>query len=128
MALRAVVWLRHEKNDSNGASIPPSAMGVVRAAISALRRLELDLWDREEGVRVFVDATGNILLRTADGRETVAGQQVAEAVDLRSPFESGGRRGPDLRVPRAHLRILPGKLGGAPHVAHTRSRARRSRR
>lgn len=31
-----------------------------------------------------------------------------------------GTRGPDLHTRRLRLRIVPGKLGGSPHVAHTR--------
>ena len=40
---------------------------------------------------------------------------------MTEPFEaSEGSRGPDLHAPRPRLRIVPGKLGGSPHVAHTR--------
>jgi uncharacterized protein (DUF433 family) len=42
-------------------------------------------------------------------------------LDLLAPFASHeGLRGPDLSVPRPRLRIVPGKLGGSPHVVHTR--------
>jgi len=42
-------------------------------------------------------------------------------LDLLAPFTSReGLRGPDLSAPRPRLRIVPGKLGGSPHVLHTR--------
>jgi uncharacterized protein (DUF433 family) len=41
-------------------------------------------------------------------------------LDLIAPFSTRSARGPDLQRPREHLRIVPGKLSGSPHVAHTR--------
>jgi uncharacterized protein (DUF433 family) len=42
-------------------------------------------------------------------------------LDLLAPFASHeGLQGPDLSAPRPRLRIVPGKLGGSPHVVHTR--------
>ena len=44
-----------------------------------------------------------------------------ELLDVLDAFAaSEGTMGPDLRAPRPTLRIVPGKLGGSPHVAHTR--------
>jgi uncharacterized protein (DUF433 family) len=38
-----------------------------------------------------------------------------------APFTTAeGSRGPDLHAPRPRLRIIPGKLGGSPHITHTR--------
>ena len=37
-----------------------------------------------------------------------------------APFTEDGRDGPDLRRPRPRLRIVPGKLAGAPHIEKTR--------
>jgi uncharacterized protein (DUF433 family) len=46
-------------------------------------------------------------------------------LDLISPFTTAeGTRGPDLIKPRVDLRIVPGKLSGAPHVVHTRLETR----
>jgi len=46
-------------------------------------------------------------------------------VDLLAEYEPGaGLRGPHLLVPRPLLRIVPGKLGGEPHVADTRIETR----
>lgn len=45
----------------------------------------------------------------------------AEMLDVLLPFTFGQTtRGPDLTVPRPRLRIIPGKLAGAPHVVDTR--------
>lgn len=42
-------------------------------------------------------------------------------VDLVGPFEgSHGQQGPDLFRPRPHLKIVPEKLSGEPHVEDTR--------
>ena len=51
------------------------------------------------------------------------GQQLLDAdqLELLRPFEiTRELRGPDLVAPRPRLRIVPGKLSGAPHVHHTR--------
>jgi uncharacterized protein (DUF433 family) len=46
---------------------------------------------------------------------------LADQFDVTAPFVSlEGGRGPDLHAPRPTLRIVPGKLGGSPHVVHTR--------
>jgi uncharacterized protein (DUF433 family) len=59
-----------------------------------------------------------------DGRaQRPSGQNILDAdmLDLLAPFASReGLHGPDLSVPRPRLRIVPGKLGGSPHVVHTR--------
>jgi uncharacterized protein (DUF433 family) len=36
------------------------------------------------------------------------------------PFRVGEGRGPDLIRPRPHLRIVPGKVSGEPHIAGSR--------
>ena len=43
-----------------------------------------------------------------------------DALNLIAPFDVGRARGPDLVSPRLLLRIVPGNLGGAPHVHRTR--------
>jgi uncharacterized protein (DUF433 family) len=42
------------------------------------------------------------------------------ALNLVAPYVGQKGRGPDLLTPRTLLRIIPGKLHGAPHVAGTR--------
>jgi uncharacterized protein (DUF433 family) len=44
----------------------------------------------------------------------------SDIVELTGPFPTKTTRGPDLNRPRPRLRIVPGKLGGAPHVVETR--------
>ncbi len=45
---------------------------------------------------------------------------MADWLDLLGPFEGTDGGGPDLRQPRAHLRIVPGKCAGEPHLAGSR--------
>lgn len=59
----------------------------------------------------------------ADAVQTTEGQRPldAEWLDLIEPFTTWeGTRGPNLQSPRPHLRIVPGKLSGSPHVTSTR--------
>jgi uncharacterized protein (DUF433 family) len=122
MALRIVSWLRHPKGPA-GSQRPPSAMHHVRAALGQLERLGLDLWDGREGRSpLVVDRSGEIFIVEDDDASDVRGQLVAgELLDLLGPFDSGdGSRGPDLRRPRPHLQIVPGKCAGEPHVEGTR--------
>lgn len=43
-----------------------------------------------------------------------------DVLGLTAPFDSAGMPGPDLLRPRPHLRIVPSKVAGEPHVAHSR--------
>ena len=44
-----------------------------------------------------------------------------ETLNLTAPFPTEpGVKGPHLVEPRPHLRIVPGKLAGSPHVQRTR--------
>ena len=67
--------------------------------------------------RLVADRSG-ALLRAEDGPGP-------HQVDLLGPFQAADEaeatvRGPDLLRPRPHLRIVPGKLGGEPHLAGSR--------
>ena len=121
MSLRVIYWLRQRKTHSTGAEIPRATMPSVRKAVEMLRALDIPLW-REQHPSVMVRADGTIYLRTGETLETVDGQLAqAEWIDLIAPFRSlEGCRGPDLVQPRPKLRIVPGKLGGSPHIVHTR--------
>ncbi|HEY3483920.1 MAG TPA: DUF433 domain-containing protein, partial [Ilumatobacteraceae bacterium] len=122
MALRIVSWLRHPKG-SDTDSRPASAMHHVRAALDELQRRRLDLWDGRGGTSpLVVDRVGDIIIVEGDATSDVRGQLVAGSLlDLLGPFTSGdGTRGPDLRRPRTHLRIVPGKCAGEPHLDGTR--------
>jgi DNA-binding transcriptional MerR regulator len=125
MALRTIAWLRRPKVDATGRDIAKTSMKSVRRALRDLRDLDLSLW-REDGTStVLVDRGGSIHFDYGETLVTPVGaasQQVVagELLDLAAPFSDQGRQGPDLRRPRPQLRIVPGKLAGAPHVAETR--------
>jgi len=101
-------------------------MPAVRQALGQLAELDLAMWTEDGGPAVRVDRGGNVVLSSTPNAEVAGRQRVLEvgADDLLSvtdPFLIGqGSRGPDLLRPRPRLRIVPGKLGGSPHVVHTR--------
>jgi uncharacterized protein (DUF433 family) len=123
MGLRTISWLRHRKATGEGSDIEATTMPAVRAALDALADLDLDLWTEDSGPNVMVDPNGGIHIRLPTwGPEDLAGQRPldAELFDLVAPFATKTLRGPDLFKPRPNLRIVPGKLSGSPHIAHTR--------
>jgi uncharacterized protein (DUF433 family) len=98
-------------------------MSAVRRALKELAELDLDLWTDDAGPNVAVDRRGEIVLDVRDHPQHADGQQLLDAdqFQLLRPFEiSRETRGPDLVAPRPRLRIIPGKLSGAPHVHRTR--------
>ncbi len=121
MALRIVSWLRHPKRLGNDVR-PASAMRDVRNGLVQLDDLGLDLWDgRAAASPLFVDLTGAIVIVGPDATHDLSGQGVlAEWLDLLGPFEGTDGAGPDLRRPREHLRIVPGKCAGEPHLEGSR--------
>jgi uncharacterized protein (DUF433 family)/DNA-binding transcriptional MerR regulator len=122
IALRLVYWLRHPKDHESNV-IQASPMTEVRRALEELDRLDLDLWspDREELSPLKVDPTGRIFIATAERLEDTKRAGVFdESFDLLGPFRVGEGRGPDLIRPRPHLRIVPGKVSGEPHIAGSR--------
>jgi uncharacterized protein (DUF433 family)/DNA-binding transcriptional MerR regulator len=122
MGLRIIQWLRQTKIRADGADIPRSTMQAVKRALTQLDELDLALWTEESGPSVVVDASGQVLVSSEPHREAGARQRVLdEELEVLAPFPSrDGLRGPDLVAPRPQLRIVPGKLGGSPHVVHTR--------
>lgn len=124
MGLRIIYWLRHTKEAPDGAMVPRTTMPAVRRALRDLRELDMALWTEDGGPAVRVDRSGQVHLLTESGIERSADHQRglgADVLDVLAPFPAEeGAKGPDLRAPRPTLRIVPGKLGGAPHVAHTR--------
>ena len=121
MALRIVSWLRHPKR-LEGDIRPASAMRHVREALAQLDAQGLDLWDGRAGASpLYVDLTGKIMIVTIDMAQDLSGQGVlSEWLDLLGPFEGTDGSGPDLRRPREHLRIVPGKCAGEPHLEGSR--------
>jgi hypothetical protein len=123
MALRTIYWLRQTKQDLSGREVPRTAMKTVRRALREIAALELDLWGEDGAPRVAVDRSGSIVIEHAGQAQRPGAQSILDAdmLDLLAPFASHeGLHGPDLSAPRPRLRIVPGKLGGSPHVVHTR--------
>jgi uncharacterized protein (DUF433 family) len=123
MALRTIYWLRQTKQDPSGREVPRTAMNAIRRALREIAALKLDLWSEDGAPRVAVDRSGNIVIEHDGSIQQPGGQSIlgADMLDLLAPFASHeGLHGPDLSVPRPQLRIVPGKLGGSPHVVHTR--------
>jgi uncharacterized protein (DUF433 family) len=126
MGLRIIYWLRQTKKAPNGAAVPRTAMPAVRRALKQIAELDLGLWSDDTGPAVAVDRGGNVLVlvdQEAEARHRQRALPAGEDDLLRvtAPFLTfEGSRGPDLHAPRPRLRIVPGKLGGSPHVAHTR--------
>jgi len=90
-------------------------------------RLGLELWwripDDEHDSPLLVDAAGNIYVRDGDQVLNLDRQPTLlpeGTFGLTAPFRVGGADGPDLRVPRPHLRIVPAKVTGEPHIEHSR--------
>ena len=125
MGLRVIYWLRQRKTTDLGVDIPRTSMPAVRQALDALRDLGAPIWKAGNDPALFVDGAGHIYLKRPEGVQNLAGQlQLGDEglLDLVAPFETReGTRGPDLVRPRPELRILPGKLGGSPHVVGTRN-------
>ncbi len=120
MALRIIHWLRHPKDEA-----PGSTMGEVRRALAMLDSLGLDVWrgdSADDASPLVVDRNGRIFLNSATSTLDSYGQGILDGdlFDVLGPFDSDGFRGPDLRRPRPHLRIVPGKLSGEPHLLNSR--------
>lgn len=122
MGLRTIQWLRHVKEHPRAGEVPSASMNAVRRALAALAELDLGLWSEGGGPRVAVDSAGRVFVLSEGGPLAPDGQQALDGdmLDLIAPFDVAQQRGPDLCAPRPHLRIVPGKLGGAPHVHGTR--------
>ncbi len=121
MALRIVSWLRHPKQLGDDVR-PASAVRHAREALVQLDQQSLDLWDGRAGSSsLYVDSSGKIVIVTAEATHDLSGQGVlAQWLDLLGTFEGTDSAGPDLRWPREHLRIVPGKCAGEPHLDGSR--------
>ena len=124
MALRIVYWLRHRKH-IHEVDIPPSPMPRVREALSSLERRGIDIWDdsgEQPDSPLRVDLKGSIfVLEDRLTRRERDNQLVLHSIlDLLGPFTFSRQSGPDLIRPRPHLRIIPGKVSGEPHLADSR--------
>ncbi len=127
MALRIVSWLRHPKAVDDGL-LPASPMPEVRRVLSLLDKLGLDLWrpngNRADRSPLLVDRAGYVFVWAGDdlldsnGRPTL--NYPVDGLELLAPYIGAGQRGPDLLRPRPHLRIVPSKVTGEPHIAGSR--------
>jgi DNA-binding transcriptional MerR regulator/uncharacterized protein (DUF433 family) len=117
LTLRLVRWLRTDKHD-----VARTKMQEVRTLLDEVGDA---LWSADDGDRevpsIRVTRAGEIILIDAPAR-TVYGQQVlsTDMLDLLAPFEDGV----DLRRPRPHLRIVPGKVSGEIHLHGSRLTSR----
>lgn len=120
MTLRIVAWLRHRKAE---AEWHPSPMSEVRRALAQLEELGLNIWSDAEDLQspLLVDREGHVYV-AVDGHlfDTTGQTHVGDFLDLLGPFQAEDLPGPDLRWPRPHLRIIPGKCAGEPHLRGSR--------
>ena len=114
LALRAIDWLRRVKGD---AQPQKTSMHRIRQALQELDRQGLP---RERLQELVLVSPGGELFFKGDRRAVRAtpGLQAGwpDMLDLVAPYYNG----PDLLEPRPHLRIIPGKLHGEPHLLGTR--------
>ncbi|MEJ7741276.1 MAG: hypothetical protein WKF73_01280 [Nocardioidaceae bacterium] len=125
MALRIVSWLRRPKPGDEGLNLPASPMPKVRRALVMLDELGLGLWDpgNTEESALLVDGRGDIFVRTGYEVLNLNGQSSLlpeQSLALTAPFQEAGGNGPNLVRPRPHLRIVPRKVTGEPHIMHSR--------
>lgn len=124
MSLRIVAWLRKPKG-SDDDRLPASPMGQVRLALAQLSEMNLNLWSEDAPSRssIVVDQRGAIFLSLPTGFVDTNGNHALPHENhfgLLDPFHFEGHEGPDLVRPRPHLRIVPERVSGEPHVEHTR--------
>lgn len=121
LGLRTIYWLRHPKPAPDGSEIPATPMNKVRAALRCLEELDLELWEHDEPTVRVERQTGEIWIGKPGEALPSSGPDRLEVLDLVKPFETEEQLvGPDLVRPRPRLRMIPGKLAGAPHIERTR--------
>lgn len=125
MALRIVSWLRHPKPNDRGEDLPASPMPQVRRALELLAEYGLDPWSPTYTGQspLLVDRRGLIYVSTPEGLLNLDRQPALlhdETLGLTAPFDAAGQAGPDLLRPRPHLRIVPAKVAGEPHIEGSR--------
>lgn len=121
LALRTIYWLRRPKSKFER-EIAATSMKKVQRALAAIKSLNLELFENGQSV-IAVAYDGEILLNHPAGPlQLLDGQLVdRDLVDILAPFPVlEGSTGPHLQQPRPLLRIMPRKIGGAPHVLDTR--------
>jgi uncharacterized protein (DUF433 family) len=122
LSLRILYWLRHDGHLADHSS-SATIIQNVSDALDNLQEMDLDLWrGHAAAVSLLVDRTGRIFVGTEHVAPVTRGRDVVSpTLDLLGPFEGVDRRSaPDLRRPGEHLRIVPGKCAGEPHLADSR--------
>lgn len=126
LALRAIQWLRRPKAGPDGVDVPATTMPAVRHALTQLGELDLGLWNDDGAPSVAVRRDGSLIVLSEPGEDAVSRHRLLptdrpdELLFPTAEFAAGGMAGPDLVAPRPSLRIVPRKLGGAPHIQGTR--------
>jgi uncharacterized protein (DUF433 family) len=127
--LRIVSWLRHPKDADDGAKVRATPMNEVRATLAFMATHELDLWsvgsEKQTATGLSVDRTGKLWIELPSGEFVDrAGNATldleADYLDLLKPYGVAGLTGPNLLRPRSHLRIVPLKVAGEPHIERSR--------
>ena len=127
--LRIVSWLRHPKDADDGAKVRATPMNEVRATLAFMATHELDLWsvgsEKQTATGLSVDRTGKLWIELPSGEFVDrAGNATldlqADYLDLLKPYGVAGLAGPNLLRPRSHLRIVPLKVAGEPHIERSR--------
>lgn len=121
MVLRIVYWLRHPKEQA-GREFAASQMTEVRRALEDLASRSLNLWNENSPDQspLRVDSSGKIFIEDEGSLSRQRQEVMSNSLDLLGPFVHGNFQGPDLRRPRPHLRIVPGKCSGEPHLKGSR--------
>lgn len=106
-----------------------SAKRVKLWSYTDLMALRIIYWLRQQKTSeagLDIPRTSMASIRRDPRAETLEGERLAgELFDPIAPFTTReGTHGPDLATPRPNLRIVPGKLSGAPHVVSTRLETR----
>ncbi|MEX2227751.1 MAG: DUF433 domain-containing protein [Dehalococcoidia bacterium] len=129
VALRAIYWLRHPIDpEDRSATSMRRVKGMIKAIETTSSRMG-DALSKGE-VTIYVDRAGKTYTHSGEGSELVTptdrlrllGREMLDP--LEQFFVDSFVSGPDLRRPRATLRIVPGKLAGEPHVEDTRIETR----
>lgn len=126
VAIRIIDWLRRPKEKPPGLPVRPTSMRAIRRLMRQLGPVAQNLWDSSEGSPIRVDPSGRLYIQGEDNLRDLQGQlAMGTVLDPLAPFEGEkGIMGPDLLRPKPHIRIVPGKLAGEPHIEGTRIETR----
>ncbi len=117
LSARAIHWLRQDKGPAARTTMKNVREALQYAAEINVSFGHLDIRVDQRGKVFFFDEATEELYR-------VGGQEVFDRalpnLQLLSEFRSKTGIGPNLKRPRPMLRLLPGKLGGEPHIEGTR--------